>query len=303
MTHCLAKRFLHIIEVCSQTINTESRTKIRLVAPGEELGQVAEVAQPVVDGRRGQHEERLRPRRIIQEVIEPIVARRLDSFINTAWSAWITEMMGFVNYYDVGERCDPAKPLGKITLAAKVRMAEYRETAKVGVSADATNVRKPLAQVRLPYRLFRRLRSKQHHPLAFMQHQTLDQHQSYKGLAESDAVAKKGATVLAGDLQKRPIALLLIAVEPGVHLRPGFVPLRVCQLMTAEIFLESFRVDVKWGVEVGMARDGFDDNIGYFARQVPMRLEPLLELRHFARALNLNIELDVIGQTGSGKVT
>ena len=57
-----AERLLHVVEVGAQVVDAERAGEVRLVAPREELGHVPEVAQPVVDRRGGEHEERLRLR-------------------------------------------------------------------------------------------------------------------------------------------------------------------------------------------------------------------------------------------------
>ena len=54
--------------------------------------------------------------------------------------------------------------------------------------------------------------------------------------------------------------------------------------------------------KVRVARDRLDDRVGHFARVVPVGLEPLLKLRDLARALDLDIELDVLGQARFGEV-
>ena len=42
--------------------------------------------------------------------------------------------------------------------------------------------------------------------------------------------------MLAGNLHERPVGLLLIAVDPGKHLRASFIPLGRSQLVAAEVF-------------------------------------------------------------------
>jgi hypothetical protein len=60
-----SKRLLHVVEVRPQVVHPEGAAEVRLVAPREEFGHVAEVAQPVVDWRCGKHEECLGSRRVI----------------------------------------------------------------------------------------------------------------------------------------------------------------------------------------------------------------------------------------------
>ena len=72
--------------------------------------------------------------------------------------------------------------------------------------------------------------------------------------------------------------------------------------MAAEELLERLRVDVERRVEARVARDGLDDGVGHVARLVPVRLEPLLKLGDLARALDLDVELDVLGEAGAREV-
>ena len=256
---------------CARRLFTPSvRREVRLVAPREQLGHVAEVAEPVVDRRRREHEERLRPRRVVEQVVEPVVARRLGPFVSVPPAPRVAEVMRLVDDHDVGELGDPAEALREVALAAEVRVAEDREVAEVGAPADAADVRQPLAQVRLPDGLLRRLGREQHDPLALVQDEPLDQHQADEGLAEADAVAEERAAVLAGDLHQRPVGLLLVAVDPGKHLRAGLVPLARRQLVPAEELLQRLRVDVERRVELRVARDGLDDGVGHLARLVPV---------------------------------
>src|SRR5207245_1941537 len=116
----------------------------------------------------------------------------------------------------------------------EIGVAEDSEVTEVRSSADATDVRQPLAQVRFPDALFGCLRCKKHDALALMQDEPLDQHQADKGLAEADPVAKKRATMLARDLHEGPVGLLLVAVESRKHSRACLIPLRGRQLVAAE---------------------------------------------------------------------
>ena len=103
--------------------------------------------------------------------------------------------------------------------------------------------------------------------------------------------------MLPGDLHERPIRLLLIAIEVREHARPCLVPLGRGQLVPPEELLQRLGVDVERRVEVRMVRDRLDDGLGDLARFVPVRLEPLLELRDLARALDLDVQFDVLCET------
>ena len=95
---------------------------------------------------------------------------------------------------------------GKSPFAAEVGVAEDGEVAEVGAAADTADVGQPVAQMRLPDRLLRRLRREEHDALALVEDEPLDEHQADEGLAETDAVAEERAAVLAGDLHQRPVA-------------------------------------------------------------------------------------------------
>ena len=183
-------------------------------------------------------------------------------------------MVRFVDHHDVCKLGDAPESLREVTRAAKVRVAEDREVAEVRVPTDAADVRQPLAQVRFPHALLRRLGREEHHALPFVQHQPLDQHQADEGLAEAHAVAQERAAMLAGNLHERPVGLLLIAVDPGKHLRAGFIPLGRRQLVAAEVLLQRLGVHIERRIAVRVARDGLDDRVGDLGRLVPVRLEP-----------------------------
>jgi hypothetical protein len=122
-----------------------------------------------------------------------------------------------------------------------------------------------------------------------VEHQPLDQHQAYEGLAETDAVTEEGATVLARDFHQRPVGLLLVAIEPREHLRTGFIPLSRRQLVPAEELLKRLGVDIEWRVEARVTGNGLDDRLRHLRCFVPVRFEPLLELANLARTLDLNV--------------
>ena len=183
---------------------------------------------------------RLRPRRVVEQVVELVVAGRLDLPSSLAAAARIAEVVRLVDDDDVGQLGDPPEALREVALAAEVGVAEDGEVAEVGAAADAADVRQPFAQVRLPDALLGRLRGEQDDALALVQDEALDQHQADEGLAEADAVAEERAAVLARDLHQRPVGFLLVAVELREHLRPGLVPLGRGQLVAAEELLKAF---------------------------------------------------------------
>ena len=275
-------------------LTPERPREVGLVPAGEQLGHVPEVAQPVVDRRGREHEDGLRPLRVVEQVVEPVVAGGLDAVVLAAAPARIAEVVRLVDDHDVGQLRDAPEALRKVALATEVGVAEDGEVAEVRAAADAADVRQPFAQVRLPDALLRCLRREQHDALALVQDEPLDQHQAHERLAETDAIAEERAAVLARDLHERPVGLLLIAVDAREHLRAGLVPLGRGQLVATEELLQRLRVDVERRVQARVPRDGLDDRVGHFGRLVPVRLEPLLELSDFARALDLDVELDVL---------
>src|SRR3990172_8860746 len=105
---------------------------------------MAEVAQPVVDRRGGEHEERLRPHRIVKKVVKTVVTRRLDKLVPVPPAPGIAEMVGFVDDHDIGKLRDATEPLGEFPLAAEVRMAEDRKIAEIRITADTPDMRQPL---------------------------------------------------------------------------------------------------------------------------------------------------------------
>ncbi|MGH8587849.1 MAG: hypothetical protein ACREXX_00485, partial [Gammaproteobacteria bacterium] len=140
VANCVAKRLLHVVEVRSQIVYAEGPAEVRLVAPCEELGHVADVAQPVVDGSCGQHVERLQSGRVPEKLIELVVTRRIALVVAVALAPRITEVVSLIDDHDIGELGDPTEPLGEVPFATQVRMAEDSEVAEVGVAADATDV-------------------------------------------------------------------------------------------------------------------------------------------------------------------
>ena len=143
-------------------------------------------------------------------------------------------------------------------------------------------------------RINSRLGCEQHDTLALVKDEPLDQHQTDEGLAKTHAVTKERTAVLPGDLHERPVRLLLIAIKVREHARPSLVPLGRGQLVPPEELLQSLRVDIEWRIQVRVARDRLDDGLGDVSRFVPVRLEPLLKLRDLARALDLDIQFDIL---------
>ena len=125
-----------LLKCARRLLTPRVRAKVCLVAAGEQLGHVPEVAQPIVDRRRGEHEERLRPHRVVEQVEEPVVARRLGIVHHRRRAARIAEVMRLVDHHDVGKLGDAPETLREIALAAEVGVAEDREVAEVRAAAD-----------------------------------------------------------------------------------------------------------------------------------------------------------------------
>ncbi len=224
----VAQRLLHLIEMCAQVVDPEGPREIGLIPSREQLCHVSEVAQPVIDRRGREHEEGFRPLRVVEQVVEPVVPGGLDAVVLSTAPSWIAEVVCFVDDHYVSQLRDAAEALRKVALATQVRVAENGKITEVGAAADTSDMRKPLAQVRLPDTFLRCLGRKEHDALSLVQDEALDQHQAHEGLAETDTVAEERAAVLACDLHERPIGFLLITVDTGEHLRAGLVPLAGC---------------------------------------------------------------------------
>ena len=292
-----AKRLFHPVEVRPQVVHADRAREVGLVATGEELGHVAEVAQAVVDGRGRQHEHGLETFRVVEQLEQVVVARRFDSPVGVTPAARIAEVVRLVDQDDVGEFRNAVETLREVPLASEVGVAEDGQVAEVRATADTANVRKPPTQVGLPHALLGRFRCEQHDTLALVKDEPLDQHQTDEGLAKTHAVTEERTAVLPGDLHERPVRLLLIAIDVREHARPCLVPLGRGQLVPPEELLQGLRVDVEWRIQVRMARDRLDDGLGDLSRFGPMCLEPLLELRDLARALDLDVQFDVLCET------
>ncbi len=154
----------------------------------------------------------------------------------------------------------------------------------------------------IPDTLLGGLGREEDHPLALVQDQPLDQHQAHEGLPETHPVAQERTAVLAGDLHERPVGLLLVAIEVREHPRARLVPLGRGQLVTSEELLQGLRIDVERRVEARVPLHGLDDRVGHLLGLAPVHLEPFLELGHLARALDLDVQLDVLGQTRACEV-
>jgi hypothetical protein len=102
-------------------------------------------------------------------------------------------MMGFVDDHHVRQFRNTTETLREFTLSPQIRVAEYRQIAKIRVATYPANMREVLAEMRLPNSFLRSLRRKEHNSLSFVQDEALDQHQTDKGFAEADAVTKKRA--------------------------------------------------------------------------------------------------------------
>ena len=86
-------------------------SEVGFVSPGEEFGHVPEIAQPIVDRRSREHEERLRAHGAVQQVVEPVVARPVVVILIISLPSRIAEVMRLVDQDNVSKLCDAAKPL------------------------------------------------------------------------------------------------------------------------------------------------------------------------------------------------
>src|SRR5450759_909112 len=146
------------------------------------------------------------------------------------------------------------------------------------------------------------LRGQKDDALALMEDQALEEQQSDKGLAEADAVAEERPTELTGDARQSPIRLLLVPIEAREHLRLALVPLRVGDLVAAEELVERLGIDVERSVLARVPLDDAEHGVADVDSLFPMGVEPVLELLHVPRALDLDVQLDVLGEARSGEV-
>jgi hypothetical protein len=79
-------------------------------------------------------------------------------------------------------------------------------------------------QLRQPDALLRALWREEYDVLLLIADQTLYQHESDEGLAQTHAIAEEGAPVLASDVDEGPVRLLLIPIEDTKHLRTVLLP-------------------------------------------------------------------------------
>ena len=249
-----------------------------------------------------QHDHCLGAFHVVEQLEQAVVARRFDSPVRVTPATRIAEVVRFVDDDDVGEFCYASETIREGPFASEVGVAEDGQVAEVRATADAADVRKPPTQVRLPYALLGRLRCEQRDTLALVKDEPLDQHQTDEGFPKTHAITEERTAVLPSDLQERPVRLLLIAIKVREHARPCLVPLGRAQIVPPEELLQGLRVDVERRIQVRMARDRLDDGLGDLPRFVPMRLEPLLELRDLARTLDLDVQFYVLRETRAREV-
>ena len=72
--------------------------------------------------------------------------------------------------------------------------------------------------------------------------------------------------------------------------------------MASEKLLKRFRIHLEGRVELRMPLDSVNHFLGYVLGLVPMCIEPILKLGHFARALDLHVEFDVLREAGAREV-
>src|SRR5690349_20874248 len=140
VTHSRPQRLLHVIEVRAKVVHTERTPEVLLVATRKELSHVAEVAQSVVDRRRREHEQSLWPHGVVEQVVQPEVARRLRAIFWVTTASGIAEMMRLVDHYHIGELGNPTEALREIALPTQVRVAKDGEITEISIPPDTTDV-------------------------------------------------------------------------------------------------------------------------------------------------------------------
>ena len=124
LPHAAPKSPFHLVEVRAQVVHADGAREVGLVATGEELGHVAEVAQAVVDGCGRQHVHGLGAFRVVEQLKQAVVARRFDSPFGVTPTARIAEVVRLVDDDDVGEFRNAAETLREVPFASEVGVAE-----------------------------------------------------------------------------------------------------------------------------------------------------------------------------------
>ena len=189
-----------------------------------------------------------------------------------------------------------SKPVLEFPAAEQVGVIEDDQVAEI--SAQIAEIS---SDVPLPDIIAGRLGDDQDHPLALVNHQPLNQHQADKGLAESDAVAKKGPAVLGGDLQQGVVPFLLILVEDGVHTGLALFPFPGGHLVTAEEFLQGLGIDLEWGIFPDVALDGSENFRRNVFGLVPVLFIPFLKDVNRATG-DLNVQFDIFSEARKGEI-
>ena len=113
----LLKSLFHRVEMRLQVVNAQRPRKISLIPARKQLGHVPEVAQTVVDRSRCKHEERLRPDRLVEQIVKLVVARRLNALVGVPPATRIAEVVRLVDDHDIGKLRDTTEAFGKITFS------------------------------------------------------------------------------------------------------------------------------------------------------------------------------------------
>ncbi|MDZ7790389.1 MAG: hypothetical protein U5L08_07860 [Xanthomonadales bacterium] len=184
-----------------EAVDTQGSSEPLVVFLREQLDHVTKVGQPIVDRRRREHEEALGSFLRVHQIEQTPIARRI--LVVVAARTAITEVMGLVDNYSVGQFGHLPESLRVIAAPIEVGMAEDGQVAEVG----STDMRKPLADMGFPDALLRPLGRQKHYPLSLVHDETLDHHQPHESLAQTDPIAQEGAAVLARDLQQGPVGL------------------------------------------------------------------------------------------------
>jgi hypothetical protein len=109
----IAQRLFHVVEVCAQVIHSEGMGEVSLFSPGEQLGHVPKVREPVIDGRSREQEKGLRPQAVVQQIVKSIIARGFACFTG-AHSTRVAKVVRLIDHYDVRQFGDALEPLWKI---------------------------------------------------------------------------------------------------------------------------------------------------------------------------------------------
>ncbi len=180
-------------------------------------------------------------------------------------------MVSFVDEDDVRVAKRPGHVAGPFPLPLKVSMVVSDETNEAAVQ-----VRQKSLDNRFPNVLAGGFRREQDDALRLMHHESLDEHQADVGFTESNAIAKKSATVAASDLNEVFVSVALILREELENDGLLLVPLVRSQFMPAAKLVQRLEPDLERGARLRVALDRPEDVGRNVLGLIPVTLIPIL---------------------------